>query len=151
MRAAVSSEFLPWLYQAIPLSAHMGIKGLGWQQDTLVADLSLAPLVNDKGTGFGGGVTGFATLLGWCYVTLILDETNQRCPVVVKESSNRFTAPITEDFSMRCWCEDEQGLEAFLKDFAERRRASLNLKIEVHQGDRLAFSYQGNYVALGQR
>lgn len=147
----VASEFLPWLRQAIPLTAHMGIKDLQWQEQSLVAELALAPLVNDKGTGFGGGVAGLATLLGWCYVTLALDEHSQRCPVVVKESSNRFTAPITDDFLMRCWCEKEQGLEAFLNAYAERGKASIDLNLEVRQEGRLAFSYQGVYVALGHR
>lgn len=145
----VNQDFLPWLKQAIPLTEHLGIQELQWQADELVADLRLAPLVNDKGTGFGGGIAGMATLLGWCYVTLLLDERSQRCPVVVKESSNRFTAPITADFSMRCRCEDEQGVENFLRRYAEKGRARINLLIEARQEDRVAFSYQGTYVALG--
>ena len=149
MRKAIDPGFLPWLHQAIPLTAYLGIQSLRWQQDTLVAELSLAPLVNDKGTGFGGGVAGLATLLGWCFVTLILDEDDRRCPVVVKESSNRFTAPITDDFTLYCCCETDPEAAVFLERFAERGRAGIELQIEARQDEQTAFSYQGTYVALG--
>jgi thioesterase domain-containing protein len=145
----VNQEFLPWLKQAIPLTEHLGIKELQWRDKELIADLSLAPLVNDKGTGFGGGIAGLATLLGWCYVTLLLDERSQRCPVVVKESNNRFTAPITSDFSMHCWCEEEKGQESFLDRYAKKGRGSIQLLVEARQQGQAAFHYQGTYVALG--
>lgn len=147
---AVKQNFLPWLKQAIPLTEYLGIQELQWQGDELTMDLSLAPLINDKGTGFGGGVAGLATLLGWCYVTLLLDAHSQRCPVVVKESSNRFTAPITADFSMHCWCEEDKGLESFLNRYAQKGRGSIQLVIEARQQDKVVFSYQGTYVALGK-
>lgn len=145
----VASDFLPWLRQAIPLTQYMGIGGLEWRSQALVFDLQLEPLVNDKGTGFGGGVAGLATLLGWCYVTLLLDQTVGRCPVVVKDSSNCFVAPITDDFEMRCWCNEPSGVDTFLDSYRKKGRARLNLRVEAHQAGLLAFSYEGVYVALG--
>ncbi|WP_162299794.1 YiiD C-terminal domain-containing protein [Marinospirillum perlucidum] len=149
MTQAVSPEFLPWLKEAIPLTQHLGIENLYWQDKELIAELQLAPLVNDKGTGFGGGVAGLATLLGWCYVTLLLDARDQRCPVVVKESSNRFTAPLTGDFTLHCWCEEDGQPQSFLETFAKKGRGRINLKVEARQEGQLAFDYQGTYVALG--
>lgn len=145
----LDSSFLPWLKQAIPLTQHLGIEALQWQNDDLVMSLTLAPLVNDKGTGFGGGVAGLATLLGWCYVTLVLDEHFERCPVVVKESNNRFLAPITDDFSLHCCCANEQQLDPFLATYAQKGRASLELKVVAYQQASCCFEYQGVYVALG--
>lgn len=144
----VSETFLPWLKKTIPLTEHLGIQSLRWEGEQLVFDLALAPLVNDKGTGFGGGLAGLATLLGWCYVTLLLDETQQPCPVVVRDSSNAFTAPITKDFVMRCEVIEEQAVEVFLQEFAVKRRARLKLKVWVEQQGVSAFSYEGTYVAL---
>lgn len=145
----VNDTFLPWLKEAIPLAEHLGIKSLDWDTNQLVFDLSLAPLVNDKGTGFGGGVAGLATLLGWCFVTLLLDETQQRCPVVVRDSSNAFTAPITSDFTMHCEAVEANDQKIFLDDFAHKGRARLKLKVWVEQEGVTAFSYEGTYVALG--
>ena len=144
----IADEFLPWLQQAIPLTEHMGIRKLEWRDEVLVFKLELAPLVNDKGTGFGGGVAGLATLLGWCYVTLLLDEHAKRCPVVVKESSNAFLAPITGDFEMHCRCLQPGGWQQFLQDFARKGRARLQLDIQAVQ-QQTAFTYTGTYVALG--
>lgn len=145
----VAPDFLPWLKQAIPLAGHMGIESLAWQQDHLVCQLELAPLVNDKGTGFGGGVAGLATLLGWCFVTLLLDEQGGRCPVVVKASSNAFLAPITSDFEMRCWCDEAGWKSRFLGAYQQKGRARLTLQVQVLQQGQPAFTYQGEYVALG--
>lgn len=144
----ITDGFLPWLQQAIPLVEHMGIQKLEWRDEVLVFNLSLAPLVNDKGTGFGGGVAGLATLLGWCYVTLLLDEHAERCPVVVKESCNAFLAPITENFEMHCHCQQPGGWRQFLQDFAEKGRAKLQLDIQAIQRQ-VVFTYTGTYVALG--
>lgn len=145
----VSEDFLPWLKSAIPLAEHMGIKSLDWDKNRLAFNLELAPLVNDKGTGFGGGIASLATLLGWCFVTLLLDETNQRCPVVVKDSSNSFTAPITASFSMRCEAVEPNFKESFQQQFASKGRARIKLKVWVEQLGVTAFSYEGTYVALG--
>jgi thioesterase domain-containing protein len=149
MKLQVKPDFLPWLKKHIPLTQHMGIHGLEWQDQTLVFNLQLEPLVNDKGTGFGGGVAGLATLLGWCYVNLLLDQATGRCPVVIKESSNRFVAPITGDFEMLCWCDDPKGMESFLERYKSNGRARMSLNVEARQGDQLCFSYEGVYVALG--
>lgn len=146
----INKAFLPWLKSAIPLAEHLGIQSLYWKNNRLVFDLALAPLVNDKGTGFGGGVAGIATLLGWCFVTLLLDETQQRCPVVVKDSSNAFSAPITADFTMHCEATEPNFKESFLQRFNEKGRARLKLKVWVEQEGVTAFSYEGTYVALGK-
>lgn len=146
----VNNAFLPWLKEAIPLVEHLGIKSLSWQGDRLQFDLALKPLVNDKGTGFGGGIAGLATLLGWCFVTLLLDETNQRCPVVVRDSSNAFTAPITSDFTMYCEAVEPSFKENFIQEFNQKGRARLKLKVWVEQKGVPAFSYEGTYVALGK-
>ncbi|NLW05108.1 MAG: hypothetical protein GX029_07790 [Pseudomonadaceae bacterium] len=145
----ISESFLPWLKEAIPLTQHLGIKSLHWHNKQLVFDLALAPLVNDKGTGFGGGVAGLATLLGWCFVTLLLDETQQACPVVVKESNNSFKIPITANFTMHCESLDADYKETFLQQLANKGRASLKLNVWVKQQGVTAFSYEGTYVALG--
>ena len=146
----VNEAFLPWLKEAIPLVGHLGIQSLDWKGDQLVFNLALAPLVNDKGTGFGGGVAGLATLLGWGFVTLLLDETQQRCPVVVRDSNNAFTAPITNNFVMYCEAVDSNFKEVFLQEFNQKGRARLKLKVWVEQEGVTAFSYEGTYVALGK-
>lgn len=43
--------FLTWLKAAIPAIEHLGIRQLQWQDSQLVAELALAPNLNDKGTG----------------------------------------------------------------------------------------------------
>ena len=147
----LTHNFLPWLQKSIPLVAHLGIQQLYWQPQQplcLSMDINFNPLVNDKGTAFGGGVAGLATLLGWCWVTLVRQATGNAGPVVVKESNNKFSAPITSNFSLHCQAVNPELLPEFLHQLQKHKKASLDLTIKAQQQATTAFSYQGTYVAL---
>lgn len=145
---AINQNFLPWLNKAIPLTQHMGIKNLYWQENNLIAQLSLLPLVNDKHTAFGGGVVGVATLLGWCYTTLYLQGKNIHCPVVVKEASQSYLRPITSDFELVCSPASTANLAEFLAVYSEKQKARLPLEVTASCQNKAAFSFKATYVAL---
>lgn len=147
----LTHNFLPWLQKSIPLVAHLGIQQLYWQPQQplcLSMDINFNPLVNDKGTAFGGGVTGLATLLGWCWITLVRQATATEGPVVIKESNNKFSSPITSNFSLQCQAVYPEQLPDFLHQLKQHKKASLDLTITVELQAKTAFSYQGTYVAL---
>lgn len=148
MSRQIDANFLPQLKVNIPLVEHMGIQSLTWHNKRLTFNLNFAPLINDKGTGFGGGLAGLATLLGWCFVTLLREEAHKPGPVVVKESFNSFKAPIQGDFQMHCEAVIANQEEEFIQQIKSDQRATLELKIWVEQQGKEAFIYQGTYVAL---
>lgn len=145
---AIHKNFLPWLNKAIPLTQHMGIQSLSWQDQNLVAQLNLQPLMNDKHTAFGGGVVGLATLLGWCYTTLYLQDKNIHCPVVVKEASQHYLRPITSDFELVCSLNNKANLANFLATYQQTKKANLELKVTANSQGKEAFAFNATYVAL---
>ncbi len=145
----ISPHFLPHIKQSIPLTQHMGITDLYWDNQALKMHLALPPLVNDKGTGFGGGIAAAATLLGWCHLTLLLQGIGQISPVVVGHSQNQFKRPITSDLVMTCQALDADSELGCLQDYMQGRRARLTLEVQVIENKELAFWYQGQYIALG--
>lgn len=151
----LNENFLPWLYQAIPLTQHMGIRQLEWQQlagsKQLVADLYLSPLVNDKQTAFGGGLVGLATLLGWCFTTLSLRDEGFNCPVVIKTAEQSYLRPIQSDFqlvSSLAANNQENSLENFIEQYDQHQKASLNLQAAAFCQGVEVFNFQATYVAL---
>lgn len=151
----INENFLPWLQNAIPLTQHMGIKCLEWQQQgeqqQLVAHLALEPLVNDKLTAFGGGVVGLATLLGWCFTSLTLRDVGVNCPVVVKTAEQSYLRPIKADFQLVCGLlanDSPSRLDAFLDSYAKHQKASLDLQVTAICQEVEAFTFKATYVAL---
>ncbi|MBZ0330654.1 thioesterase domain-containing protein [Halomonas sp. ANAO-440] len=140
--------FLAWLSDAIPMVEHLGIHEMRWEGESLVWELSLVPNLNDKGTGFGGGLTAQTTLLGWCWTTLWLRERGYARDVVVAEATQRFLAPVTGDYRLTCAPESVQGPERLDERLTSRGRGRIGLVQQLWCGDTLCLEAHGNYAVL---
>ncbi|MGQ4877537.1 YiiD C-terminal domain-containing protein [Billgrantia sp. LNSP4103-1] len=140
--------FVAWLSDAIPMVEHLGIREMRREGERLVWELSLAPNLNDKGTGFGGALTAQTTLLGWCWTTLWLRERGHARDVVVAEASQRFLAPVTGDYRLVCAPESEQGPETLAERLASRGRGRIGLAQQLWCDDTLCLEARGDYAVL---
>jgi len=150
-RQQTADEFLIWLKGQIPLINHMGFGDLVYDGHSLQMPAELAPNVNDKGTGFGGSLSTVATLCGWALVTLYLREQGRDCDVMIRDSQINYLAPITDDFFAEAALPDETELTTFMSYLDNKGRARLNLEIEVKQGDKVAMTLKGAYVAVERK
>ncbi|MGB1238883.1 MAG: YiiD C-terminal domain-containing protein [Pseudomonadales bacterium] len=148
MKIDPAREFLPQLLEQIPLLQHMGITQCELGECELVLAASLAPNVNDKGTGFGGSLSALATLSGWALVTLALERELGRFDVVVRDSQMKYLKPVTADFSCRVSLPERASWEAFTARLRERGRARVALSIALYSGDLVACELEANYTAL---
>ncbi|WP_163558816.1 YiiD C-terminal domain-containing protein [Halomonas sp. NO4] len=142
------AAFLGWLTEAIPLVEHLGILAMHREGDTLVWDLALAPSLNDKGTGFGGALTAQTTLLGWCWTTLWLRERGYARDVVVAEASQRFLAPVKNDYRLTCTPESESGPAHLERQLATRGKGRIALVQRLWCNDTLCLEARGDYAVL---
>ena len=140
--------FLTWLKAAIPAIEHLGIRTLQWQDAHLVAELVLAPNLNDKGTGFGGAFASQAILLGWCWTTLWLRERGIARDIVVAESNQRFLAPVLGDYRLSCGPENDQGPDSLAQRLESHGRGRITLSQQLWCGDSLCLEASGNYAVL---
>lgn len=140
--------FQQWLSEAIPMVKALGINDMTRQGDTLMWQLTLAPSLNDKGTGFGGALTAQTTLQGWCWVTLWLRERGVTRDVVVAEASQRFLAPVTGDYRLVCRPVDSEGPVKLANKLAERGKGRIALTQQLYCGETLCLEASGSYAVL---
>ncbi|GGY05546.1 hypothetical protein GCM10007160_36510 [Litchfieldella qijiaojingensis] len=142
------AAFQTWLEEAIPLLPHLGLEGMAWQDDTLVWELTLAPNLNDKGTGFGGSLNAQTTLIGWCWVTLWLRARQRQQDVVVAEASQRFLAPVRGDYRLECCPQDRHAAATLAERLDERGKGRITLLQRLYCGKRLCLEACGDYAVL---
>lgn len=140
--------FLADTCRKIPLVQHLGIQGLDFSEQTLQMKLALAPLINDKGTGFGGGMNALVTLAGWMWVTLTLEEAGLVRPVVVKSNQSEFLAPITEDFELVCVPQAGHIASKLIAQVKAGTKAGIGLHANLRCAQKTVFTYQGDYRVL---
>ena len=140
--------FRQWLGEAIPLVGHLGLKRMYWQGDSLVWDLALSPNLNDKGTGFGGSLTAQTTLIGWCWTTLWLRAQLREQDVVVAQASQRFLAPVTGDYRLKCRPRQVDGPEQLQARLASAGKGRLALVQQIYLDDVLCLEAEGDYAVL---
>ena len=141
-------RFLAWLAEAIPMVAHLGIREMQWEGESLAWELALVPNLNDKGTGFGGALTAQSTLLGWCWTTLWLRKRGHARDVVVAEASQKFLAPVTGDYRLTCTPQHGQSLDAWAERLSSQDRGRIGLIQQLWCDDTLCLEAYGDYVVL---
>lgn len=144
-------RFLAWLGEAIPLVEHLGIRRMVRDDRHLTWELALTPNLNDKGTGFGGGLTAQTTLLGWCWVTLWLRRRGLVRDVVVAEASQRFLAPVTGDYRLTCEPEHDDGPPRLAGQLDAKGRGRIVLVQRLWCGDTLCLEARGDYAVLAAK
>ena len=148
MQQARVDQFLEQVKASIPLVNHMGLHRITFENSEVCFQVSLAPNLNDKGTGFGGSISGLCTLAGWALTTLILIEQDLERSAVVKTGTIDFTAPVTSDFIIRCYCPEKDGADLLIEQVNTKGRGRLPIVAEILQDEKLAVRYIGDYVAL---
>nr|WP_300309254.1 YiiD C-terminal domain-containing protein [Halomonas sp.] len=142
------AAFLQWLEEAIPMVSAMGIREMQRDGDALIWELAIEPNLNDKGTGFGGGLTAQTTLLGWCWVTLWLRHQGIQRDVVVAEASQRFLAPVTSDYRLVCKPAEDDAAKRLAEQLDKKGRGRISLVQQLWCGDTLCLEASGDYAVL---
>ncbi|MGM0537543.1 MAG: YiiD C-terminal domain-containing protein [Pseudomonadota bacterium] len=142
------ADFLAWLGEAIPMVSSLGIREMTRDGDCLAWSLTLAPSLNDKGTGFGGALAAQTTLLGWCWTTLWLRRRGLARDVVVAEATQRFLAPVTGDYRLTCEPEAGDGPSILAERLAQRGKGRIALVQRLWCGDTLCLEARGDYAVL---
>ena len=133
--------------ETIPLTRSLALAGMRYSGTELILTLPLAPNVNDKGCAFGGSLACLATLTGWGLLRLGLAEQKLPADLYIQDQQTQFLAPAWKQIYARSsWSQDEKT--AFVKQYAERGKARVAVRITCISDDIEVCSMQARYVAL---
>jgi thioesterase domain-containing protein len=132
----------------IPITRQIGLEVASYDGDSLSLRAPLVPNVNHKSTAFAGSLNAVATLAGWGLVWLILRDRGLRGTIVIHESSSQYRLPVRDDFTAVCAKPGAQQIETFVTGLRRRGKARLALTVEIRDGDQIAVSFTGSYVAF---
>lgn len=137
------------LHHDIPLTAHMQLQVLDWQEQAVRLRLPLAANVNHKNTLFGGSLYSGAVLAGWSWLYLSLRDAGiEGGHIVIQEGQITYPLPVHGDGIAHCEAPDAALWARFLTTYRRRGRARITLQTRITgvDSDETAVQFSGQYV-----
>ncbi|GLV54520.1 hypothetical protein KDH_13670 [Dictyobacter sp. S3.2.2.5] len=139
-------ELQTLLNTEIPITRHFNLKVGAYDERVLRLDAPLAENVNHAGTAFGGSLSALLTLAGWSMLWFMLQEYGLQGEIIIQDSTCRYLAPVTKDFSAYCYRPTNEQLGRFENMLRAHRKGRLELMADIREGDIQSVSFVGRYV-----
>jgi thioesterase domain-containing protein len=113
-----------------------------------------APLprnTNHKGTAFGGSLYALAVLTGWAWLTRYIASSDIDADAVIQKSSMQFLVPVKGDLRAVIVSPSDADIDKFRKLLLRAGRSRIRLRVEIHQGGKLATVFDGLFAAATRR
>jgi thioesterase domain-containing protein len=136
------------LAHEIPITQHLAIRVVNYDQTGLVLQAPLAPNINHKQTAFAGSLNSVVTLAGWGLLWLILKELALPARVVIQDSECSYLRPVSDDFSAFCPRPEQEQIDRMAEALKKRGKARIELHTEILNGTTVAVSFTGRYVIM---
>lgn len=130
-----------------PVARHLGVRVREASLSHVILTAPLAPNRNRSGTAFAGSLNAVATLAGWSWLTLFLQEAGIRAQVVLQDSTIAYSRPATTDFRAVCVAPSTAEQGAFLAVLTRRGRGRVTLRVLLEAKDGPVATFTGRYVA----
>ena len=134
-----------FLHEQIPITRAMGLRVVGHDSAGFTVEAPVALNSNHLRTAFGGSINAVATLAAYGFLWVELNEAAAH--VVVAESSIRFLRPVRETIRATCLLPDGESLARFRRDFSEKGKARITLRVKVTEAGETAAEFEGQFVA----
>src|SRR5213595_3143640 len=118
-----------FLHEQIPITRAMGLRVVAHDDAGFTIEAPVALNSNHLRTGFGGSINAVATLAAYGFLWMELNDAAAH--VVVAESSIRFLRPIREAIRATCLRPGTTSVAAFRRQFAEKGKARIALRVNV--------------------
>ena len=139
------------LEHEIPLTQHLELRVLSYDERGLMLGAPLAPNINHKRTAFAGSLNSVVTLAGWGLLWLILQEQEIAARVVIQDSSCSYLRPVNDDFTAFCQKPTSTEIAKIAETLRKRGRARIELHVEVRNAADVAVSFTGRYVMIERK
>lgn len=132
-------------YQTIPLSKAMNIEISFFDQQQIVTQCDPIFNKNIHHTMFAGSIYTLATLTGWGWVYLLLEQNGCEGDIVLADAKIEYKAPIV---GAVCAKTDVTRVQGNIEPLQNARKARISLQVDVMSGDVVAAKFSGRYVVL---
>jgi thioesterase domain-containing protein len=136
------------LEHEIPLTRHLQLRVLAYDEQGLTLQAPLAPNINHKRTAFAGSLNSVVTLAGWGLLWLILREQDIPARVVIQDSACSYLRPVSSDFTAFCQKPAPAEIARVSEALRKRGRARIELRVEIRNASEVAVTFTGRYVML---
>lgn len=136
------------LEHEIPLTRHLQLQVLTYDEQGLTLGAPLAPNINHKRTAFAGSLNSVVTLAGWGLLWLILREQNIPARVVIQDSACSYLRPVSGDFTAFCQKPAPDEIAKVSEALRKRGRARIELRVEIRNASEVAVTFTGRYVMM---
>jgi len=136
------------LEHEIPLTQHLELRVISYDDSGLTLRAPLAPNINHKRTAFAGSLNALVTLAGWGLLWLILQEQEIPARVVIQDSSCSYRRPVSDDFSAFCRKPAPEQINKMAEALKKRGMARIELNVEVRNEATVAVAFTGRYVLM---
>jgi thioesterase domain-containing protein len=134
-----------FFHERIPLTRAMGLRVVTDQAHRFAIEAPVALNYNHLHTAFGGSINAVATLAGYGFLWLELDD---QAHVVVGTSSIRFLQPVLQSIRAACVEPRTDELESFHEKLRAKGKAKIALHVRVEENGILAADFEGVFVGL---
>lgn len=138
-------EVEAFLHTKIPITQAMGVRVEVFDENHLVLTAPLDLNHNHLGTAFGGSLAAVATLAGYAFLWLALEDRDAH--VVIAESSLVYRRPVRGEIRAVCRRPDEGALAIFKTSYAQKGKARLTLAVQIEGAGEVAVEFTGVFVA----
>ncbi len=132
-------------HSTIPISEVMNIAISYFDQQQLVTHCEPTVNKNLHNTMFAGSIYTLATLTGWGWVYLLLQQHQCAGDIVLAEGSIKYLAPIE---GVVCAKANIDHVKTNTEIFANNRKIKIHIDVDVLSGDIIAAKFSGQYVVL---
>ena len=134
-----------FLHEQIPITRTMGLRVTAHDDAGFTVEAPVALNSNHLRTAFGGSINAVATLAAYGFLWIEINDAAGH--VVVAESSIRFLRPVRETIHATCLRPDDKTLASFRRDFEDKGKARITLRVQVSEAGAIAAEFEGRFVA----
>jgi thioesterase domain-containing protein len=131
----------------IVLARPMGVIVESADEAGIVLRAPLPPNANHKGTAFGGSLYALAVLTGWAWLTRYIASAEINADAVIQKSSMQFLLPVKGELRAVIAPPANADIDKFRKLLLRAGRGRIRLRVEIHQGEKLATVFDGLFAA----
>lgn len=137
-----------YLHDHIPLTAHMGVSVIGYDEQSVRLSAPLEPNLNHRNTAFGGSLSTLGILAGWTLLHLRLQEAGIANRLVIQKSEMQFKRPAMNTLEAVCSQTDVAEWGRFKQMIVEKEKRRMTLVSEIYSDGELVAVNEGVFVSL---